>query len=326
MKLSKNQIVLAATGGVTAVAVLVLGYLLYGAYSAGAEAAEELESMSMSVRQLTTAKVAPTAASLKAIASNQTAMVEWREAILATLADGDVAFTDATDEATFKQQMVDDARVLAKLPGERDGVLVAPDFAFGFKDYIVGGELPTKESLPQLRRQWFDLKLFVNQLAACGVAELTKIEVQETKAAEPVAQAPRPGMKKPLKKNVKPEKPAFSRESYLLEFRARPWALVKTINALTTMPRFTVVDSFEFFRPNDMIGTALASDDRQEEQKTSRRRRRRSEAAAEGATDEEQAPTANARKGMVNDPLREDPFVVRLKLSTYDFGTKEVAQ
>ena len=325
MKLSKNQIVLAATGGVTAVAVLVLGYLLYGAYASGAEAAEELETMSMSVRQLTTAKVAPTAASLKAIASNQTAMVEWREAMLAALADGDVAFTDAADEATFKQQMVDDARVLAKLPGARDGVLVAPDFAFGFKDYITGGELPSKDALPRLRRQWFDIKLFVNQLAACGVAELTKVEPQEAKVVSPAEPEKRPGMKKPPKKNAKAEKPDYSCESYVLEFRARPWALVKAINALSTMPRFTVVDSFEFFRPNDMIGTALAGDDQQAEVKTSRRRRRRNE-AEEGAEAEAETTAAKARKGLVNDPLHEDPFVVRLKLSTYDFGTKEVAE
>lgn len=323
MKLSKNQIILIALGGGTAVAVLALGYLLFGAYSAGTEAADEFEGTVSSVRQLVSGKIAPTSASLREIASNETAMVEWREAMLAALAEGDVTVNADTDEATFKQQMVDEARVLAKLPGGRAGALVANDFAFGFKEYIGGGDLPAKEALPKLQRQWHDIKILVNQLSACGVTELVKIDPQQQPAAPaPVTPVKKAGAKK--QKNV--EKPAYTRESYALEFHAMPAALVKVVNALTVLPRFTVIDSFEFFRPTDMIATALAGDE-QKAGAAAQPRRRRRRAAAEGeATAEEAAPEATLRKGIVNDPSLEAPFTVRLVVSTYDFGTKEVAE
>ena len=320
MKLSKNQIILIALGGVTVVAVAVLGFLAFGAFSENAEAAEELDMVSNSVRQMSGAKISPDAKSVTAVNSNKTALAEWRESVLAVVAEGDQAVLADVDEASFKQRMVDDARVLSKLPGGVDGAIVAADFTFGFKDYISGGELPAKEKLPQLQRQWSDIKLLVGKLSESGVTELVKIEPTANPDAIAAAQA----AEKPAQRNrrkAEPEKPAFTRECYALEFKARPLAFVKAVNAFATDLRFVVVDKMDFVRGGDMIATAISGEEKSASASSGTGRRRR-RGAADPAETAETPAVEQVRRGLVNAPESEAPFVVRMTVSTYDFGTK----
>ena len=323
MKLSKNQLIMIAIGGVTVVAVLVLGFLAFGAFSANSEADEELQIASDSVRQMYRAKISPDAKSVTAIVSNKTAFAEWRESARAVVSDGDIAPVSGVDEASFKQQMVDDAHEMVKLPGGVEGAIVRSDFTFGFKEFISGGELPAKDKLPQLQRQWADIKLIVGQLSACGVTELVKIEPTVNPDAVAAAQAALAAQntKKNNRKSAEPEKPAFTRECYALEFRARPLALVKTVNAFATDARFVVVDSMDFARSGDMILAAIAADEKKPaaaDDGGSRRRRRPVAAAEEPAAE----GVEKVRHGLVNSPELEAPFTVKMTVSTYDFGSK----
>lgn len=325
MKLSKNQIVLIALGCVTVVAVAVLGFLAFGAFSENSDAAEELDLSTQSVRQMCRAKIPPSAQSVTEINSNRTALADWRESLLAVISDGDKAPAAGIDEASFKQQMVDDARELAKLPGGVEGAIVAADFTFGFKAYISGGELPEKARLPQLQRQWADIKLLVGRLSDCGVTELVKIEPTANPAA---VQEPRQDSRKPNRRNraAEEEKPAFTRECYALEFRARPLALVKAVNAFATDSRFIVVDALSFSRPGDMIASALAGDEKQGTTSASSGGRRRRRGIVEAESEAEAAPEAEKfRRGLINSPETEAPFMVRMTVSTYDFGTRSAA-
>ena len=235
MNISKNQIVMLSIGGVSLVVSAVLGYLAFDAYSTKSEAAESSESNAAAVRSLLGAAISPDPASVAAVNKNRDALAGWTEAAVSTVAAGDRVIDADVNEAAFKQKLVDEARALSELPGGVGGKIVKPDFSFGFPDFVTGDKLPEKEKLPQLQRQWADIRTLVETLQACGIVELVRIEPgiakQPQAAAEP-KDAKKP--KKRKKKGAEEEKPAYTEEKYVVEFRTRPAALVKAVNALAT--------------------------------------------------------------------------------------------
>ena len=327
MNISKNQIVMLSIGGVSLVVSAVLGYLAFDAYSAKSKAAESSESNTAAVRSLLGAAISPDPASVAAVNKNRDALAGWTEAAVSTVAAGDRVIDADVNEAAFKQKLVDEARTLSNLPGGADGKIMKDVSALGFPDFVVGDKLPEKDQLPRLQRLWGDVCTFVKVLSDCGVIEVVRIDPgiakQPQAAAEP-KDAKKP--KKRKKKGAEEEKPAYTEEKYVVEFRTRPAALVKAVNALATCERFIVVEALDFSREGDTIGKALGEGDKRgagaEQQSSRPRRRRRGAAEAEfGADAAEQEGAADADKGIVNDPAKEDPFLVRASIATYDFGS-----
>ncbi len=327
MNLSKNQIVMLSIGGVALVASLAFGYLAFSAYSAKSEASENAERDSSAVRSLLGAAISPDASSVAAVNKNRDALAGWTEAAVSAASAGDRALATDVNEAAFKQKLVDEARALSELPGGVNGKIVKPDFAFGFPDFVTGDKLPEKEKLPQLQRQWADIRTMVETLQACGIVELVRIEPTLVKQPTVAEQQPKETKKKKRKKKADEEaKPAYTEERYAIDFRAKPAALVKVVNALATSQRFIVVESLDFTRESDMIGKALGEGDKRgadAEQQSSRPRRRRrgAEQAEFGADAAATDAAAEADKGVVNDPDKEEPFLVKAVVLTYDFGS-----
>ena len=324
MNLSKNQIVMLAIGGVALVASAVLGYLAFSAYSAKSEAADASESDSAAVRALLGAAISPDAASTKAVKDNSAALAGWTEAALSTASAGDRAVEADVNEAAFKQKLVDEARALSSLPGGVEGKIVKPDFAFGFPDFVTGDKLPEKEKLPQLQRQWADIRTVVEALADCGIVEIVRVEpilAKQPQASEQQKDA-KTNRRQRRRKDVEEVKPAYTEEKYAIDFRAKPAALVKVVNARATSHRFFVVETLDFAREGDMIGKALGEGDKRgaaEQQSSRPRRRRRGDQTGFG----EEKPADGAEEsdnGVVNDPEKEEPFLVHAVVATYDFG------
>ena len=327
MSMSKNQIVMAAIGGVTLVAAAALGYLAFDAYSSKGEAVEERDGAAETVKRLLRAEVSPDKESELAYKKNADTLSGWTEAALATAAAGDRAVRDDLNPAAFKKKIVDEARALAELEGEVEGKIVKAGFPFGFPDFVTGDKLPEAERLPQLQRQWGDIRGVVEFLQGCGVAEIVRIEpagAAPAPAAQPQKEEKPKARRNRAKKEVEAEKPAYTVEKYAVDFRARPAALVKAVNALATSPRFIVVDSMTFAREGDMIAAALGEGEKtrggaQEQSAGERRHGRRKQKVVEEA--EKPAEESEDKKGLVNDPAKEAPFLVKMTLSTYDFGS-----
>lgn len=329
MNLSKNQIVMLSIGGVALIASLALGYLAFSAYSAKTEASENAERDSGAVRSLLGAAISPDAASVAAVNKNRDALAGWAEAAVSTASAGDRSIATDVNEAAFKQKLVDEARVMSGLPGGVDGKIIKDVAAFGFPEFVSGDKLPEKDQLPRLQRQWGDVCTLVKTLSDCGVIEIVRIEPGAAKLQQVQAPVePKKDVKKSKKrkkgKDAEDEKPAYTEEKYAIDFRAKPAALVKVVNALATSQRFIVVESLDFARESDMIGKALGEGDKKgaAEQQTVRPRRRRPrptevEFGADAAPD----AAAEADKGVVNDPDKEDPFLVKAVVLTYDFGS-----
>ena len=331
MNLSKNQIVMLSIGGVALVASLALGYLAFSAYSAKSEATENAERDTGAVRSLLGAAISPDAASVAAVNKNRDALAGWTEAAISTASAGDRAIATDVNEAAFKQKLVDEARVMSGLPGGVDGKIMKDVSAFGFPEFVSGDKLPTKDQLPRLQRQWGDVCTLVKTLSDCGVVEVVRIEPgaaanqQAQASAEPKKDAKK-SKKRKKGKDAEDEKPAYTEEKYAIDFRAKPAALVKVVNALATSQRFIVVESLDFARESDMIGKTLGEGDKKgadAEQQSSRPRRRRrgSEQPEFGADVAAPDAAAEADKGVVNDPDKEEPFLVKAIVLTYDFGS-----
>ena len=301
MSMSKNQIVMAAIGGVTLVAAAALGYLAFDAYSSKSEAVEERDGAAETVKRLLRAEVSPDKESELAYKKNADTLSGWAEAALATAAAGDRAVRDDLNPAAFKKKIVDEARALAELEGEVEGKIV---------------------------KAGFPVRLVFELLQECGVAEIVRIEPAGA-AAAPSAQPkqeekPKARNRNRAKRDAEVEKPTYTVEKYAVDFRARPAALVKAVNALATSPRFIVVDSMEFAREGDMIAAALGEGEKtrggaQEQSAGERRHGRRKQKVVEEA--EKPAEESEEKKGLVNDPAKEAPFLVKMILSTYDFGS-----
>ena len=328
MNLSKNQIIMLAIGGVALVAAIALGYFALSAYSTKSEAAEAAESNASAVRSLYGAAISPDSSSVAAVNKNRDALSGWTEAALSTAAVGDWLIATNVNEAAFKQKLVDEARTLSGLPGGVNGKIMKDVSAFGFPDYVTGDKLPDKAMLPRLQRQWGDVCILVKTLSDCGVMEVVRIEPAEAKPQDQATAEPKDTKKskKRRKKDVEEEKPAYTEEKYTIDFRARPAALVKVVNALATSERFVVLESLDFTREGDMIGKALGEGDKRgadAEQQSSRPRRRRrgAEQAEFGADAAATDAAAEADKGVVNDPDKEEPFLVKAVVLTYDFGS-----
>ena len=327
MNISKNQIVLLSIGAVSLLASAALGFLAFNAYSAKSEATTTMESDSSAVRALLGAAISPDVESVAAVNKNRDALAGWTEAAISSASAGDRAAASDVNEAAFKQMLVDDARTLSALPGGVNGKIVKPDFSFGFPDFVTGDKLPEKEKLPQLQRQWSDVRTIVEMLQACGIVELVRIEPAVAKQPTAAEQQPKETRRRNRRKKAAEEaKPAYTEEKYAVDFRAKPAALVKVVNAFATCERFIVVESLDFAREGDMIGKALGEGDKKAagEQQSGRSRRRRRQNAAEaefGAEAATQDAEAEANKGVVNDPAKEEPFLVHASVATYDFGT-----
>lgn len=342
--MNKQKMVLAVIGGVFGLALLVMGYLVFSAYSAKVTALEGddeegvqgLETVVASAEQLSRKPVYPCQASVLAVESNATAVAEWREGALRQASKGD-RFFEKTTAAAFKTMIVADAKRLSMLPGAAGGRIMKPEFTFGpFHDYIGGGKMPEDAQLPTLQRQWDDLAALVEMLSKCGVAEVTSVGLAavETKPEQPQAakgkNAKRPQPKKPAAKGKnagKAEDPTEPNlQSYVLAFSAKPAALVRVINGFATSERFIVVEDFGFTRPQDAVVLALggeAKKDSKDVQAASRRSRRRVARVEEEKPAANDADDGNKKSGMVTDPALDKPLAVTMRLSICDFRSVE---
>jgi len=318
--MNKNKIAMAVIGGVAAALALVAGVLIWMEDDSQAEFRDELEAQVARRDRNSSAKKETE----DAYRANAKALSDWAERAHGFVSEQGVRSTDTSqDPAAFKQQMVEDARAFSKLPEESSSKIVKEDFDFGYRQYIgkEGAEIPKREDLPRLQREWYDIVRFTDILVKCGAAELVGVKIAEKAAPEP--QGARGG-RRPAQQQKDPSAAYPSTEStYVFTFLARPAALVRVLNALAADDRFFAVDAMTFEQASDPLVQMLGGDKEKEQGRRGGRRRRR------GAEAEEPAPEADgdaaeiARKGLVTDPATCTPFTVNMTVSTLEFAARE---
>lgn len=332
--MNTNQKILAASGGVIAVAVAAAGFFAWSAYSSKVaaldgddEGNDGLVAVQDKASSLSRKSVYPCADSVKAIDANATKLADWQAAAQRRAARGDRP-VPAMTPAQFKTEMVAEAKRLVALPGEANGAFAKPDFAFGpFRPYIAEGKMPGADEMADLQRRWDDVALVAETLAQAGASEIVDVAFGADAAAKDQKKDAKKGAKKPakrpaLKNKAKSDKADDAAKlkacSYVITFAARPAALVKAINALGTHERFIVVESMTMMRAGDPVSDALGGTDKKKE---SAGRGGRGRGARRASADEQKKKDAEeAGGGIVTDPLTDAPMRVTLKMTVYDFG------
>ena len=332
--MNKTKMILAGTGGAIGLIVLVLGFLVWQAFSAKTAAIEGddeegtdgLETVESKAQTLSRKPIYPCAASVTAIEANQKQVDDWCREGLALAARGDRTFPKTTP-AQFKTDIVADAKRLGALPGGVAGKLVKPDFAFGpFKDYIVEGKMPSEAELAQLQRRWDDVATITEMLATNGVVELVDVQFKANAPEAAEDKGGKRGRVDKKKKTPSPESSSLiahpSSFSYVFTFSARPSAFVRTLNDLEQCERFIVVDGFSFVRPGDVIAEALGGDEKKaaEAQAAGGRRGRRGRRGGDSASAAEgQDGKEKTKNGIITDPIQDAPMTVTMTVSVHDF-------
>jgi len=336
--MNKNRMILAAVGGVIAVAAATaatFAYLSYAAKVAAVEGDDETEGLESAVekaRRLSTAPVYPCPASVKEIEANTEKLSEWLSAMRKVAAAGDRAY-EKTSPAAFKTFIVRDAKRLAALPGGVDGAIAAADFAFGpFRNFIAGGDMPSEAQVPELQRRWDDVATMVETLSACGVCELKDVQFKAEddaakKAAEEAANAKnsRKGSRRQQRKGAASaaQPPPSAAHSYVFSFTARAPAIVKAVNAFATCERFVTVDEVSFRRDRDAMAEALGGGEAKKAEALAQTGRRRRRGGGGGAPSAEAAAAPKVPEGIVTDPTLAEPFTVTMAVTVHDFRSLE---
>lgn len=318
--MKKTKIILAALGGCALLGLLIVGWLLFSAFSKKSELLEDLRMREDKMTQLRSAKIAPTAVALRQLVTNKTMVASWLAATREEVAAGDQMPDLNQTEAAFKSKMIEDARQLSALPGSAAGKLVKENFGFGYNDFITGGKMPTKAELPELQCRWSDVVTLVKIFASSGAREIVEVASLATEAPKPETTA-RSNKRTPKRTKVEDsaETAKIVRRSYEFKLRVDSVALVRILNACASDSRFIVVDSLNFARAEDEIANRIGESNKSSQKVAGRGRRRGAQAIefVEATAKEE------SRKGLVIDPATVSPFAVTLRVTTIDFGSKQ---
>jgi len=324
--MNKTKIILVATGGVIALAVSVMAYLTWDAFSRRSAAlegdsegtVEGLEVYAGRVRTLLEKKPFPSAANVAGLERNRQALEAWRTRAKQQAAVGDWCEDDSATPAQFKETILRESRRLIEHPGAAEGgKLMKPDFGFGpFKPYL-GDVLPPKDQLARLQRQWYDITLLCDLLVTNGVLNITDLQVVDRKDEAAKAKAD-PKAKSKAKKQAKgsDEERQPSVMTYTISFLARPEVFTSVVRNLSSCERFTVVERFAFSHEKDALTENLGVAEKKESASSGRRANRRRAV-------KEDAAKAEKKEGLVYNPAEDSMLAVELTVSVYDFRTLE---
>ena len=108
---------------------------------------------------------------------------------------------------------------------------------------------------------------------------------------------------------------------FKVTFASRPDGIVKTMNALSSTPRFVSVDGFSFRETGDAITPRLASDGKKDEASGGRRGSRRGGRRGAAAVEEEKVDDSRKENRVVTNPSANAVFEVSMTVKVYDFRT-----
>lgn len=336
--MKKTLIIMASVGGAAFLAVAIIGYLAFAAYSEQEETRGSIDSALSDVQRINARSVAPIMESVSAIDANTATIEKWYGDALQLVSVGDFEFDTTLTPSSFKEKLVEEAAALAKEPGNVLGAIVKEGYAFGFDRFITGSDLPEAEKLAEYSRQWEDIKVLVKALSNAGGSEFVSIEVKpvseilkaigvnvedEKAAAKKDDKRGSRANQRGNKKKAEAEKPveSYSIQGYHIVYRARPQAQVKFLNELASCKRFVTTFYLTFAHEADPIAAVLAPDKKAAETSSSKKSRRTKKRAEEETPAEESA--GKVPSGVVIDTENGGELVVTLDLATIDFKTKE---
>jgi hypothetical protein len=256
--MNRKHMPLLAGGLVVLLLVAGLFFWLFGAQGHYAESFSKLQSSQNQLQRLTDRTPFPASGNVQAMDKRLEVYREYLEGLKAAMKRGQRRAEPVTRDR-FRQLLEETLRQLGNGAREK-GVLLPANFAFGFQRYAEG-VLPAEDELGRLVDQLYSVKTLCGILYEAGIGELVAVErttfekdaqaapVEEEYGrrsargrAEPAVAAPR------VELEVDPLG-LYTREHYVLSFKAQDAANWRVLDRLAKAAPFVVVTQLEIVNP-----------------------------------------------------------------------------
>ena len=246
-------------GGV--VVLLVAAALLYALFNAKGHYAEESDGLMMvqsRLSRLSTRAVFPSEVNVQTMGKQLGIYQEYLNGLFGAMREGQ-APDQPVDRDGFRKMLEDTLRQLGNTARAKS-VAIAPDLAFGVQRYIEGAP-PADEDLPRLTDQLRSIAALCNILFEAGIGELVSVErtvfekdaqlapVEEDYGRRGRGRTEEAAAPAPSAELVADPDGLFTKEHYVLAYRAQDAANYRVLDRLAQGSPFTVVTRMEITNP-----------------------------------------------------------------------------
>jgi hypothetical protein len=255
--MSRKHMPLLIGGAVVLLLALVLGYWLFSARSRYREETDALEQSQSRLNRLSTRNVFPSDANVETMERQLDIYQDYLDGLFQTMREGQRP-QEPINRDRFRQLLEQTLRRLVQAARAKS-IVLPPDLAFGFQRYAAGTP-PEEEHLDRLVDQLRSVSILCAVLYEAGIGELVSVErtvFEEEAPAAPVGEEygrnrgrgrgrgePEPEVVKATDLVRDPDG-LFTRERYVLSYRAQDEANWKVLDRLSKGAPFVVVSKVE---------------------------------------------------------------------------------
>lgn len=256
--MSRKHLTLGIGAGAVLLVLAGLLYALFNIRGGYHEAKEGLAAVQNRLDRLSRRAVFPSPANVGVLRKQLALYQEYLDELFAVMREGQLP-AEPVDRDRFRHFLEESLRRLVNEARAKNVTLPA-DFAFGFQRYAAG-ILPVEEELPRLMDQLRSVVWLCGTLYEAGIGELVSVERTVFEKEAQVAPAeeeygrrglrgqPEEAQAAPSVELVRDPDGLFTRERYLLVFRATDAAVWKILDRLAKGAPFTVVSRLEVTNP-----------------------------------------------------------------------------
>jgi hypothetical protein len=253
--MSRKHMPLLIGGAVVLLLALALGYWLFSARSRYREETDALEQSQNRLNRLSTRDVFPSDANVETMERQLDIYQDYLDGLFQTMREGQRP-QEPINRDRFRQLLEQTLRRLVQAARAKS-IVLPPDLAFGFQRYAAGTP-PEEEHLDRLVDQLRSVSILCAVLYEAGIGELVSVErtvFEEDTPAAPVEEEygrrrsrgrsePEPEVVKATDLVRDPDG-LFTRERYVLSYRAQDEANWKVLDRLSKGAPFVVVSKME---------------------------------------------------------------------------------
>ena len=257
-------------GAVSLVLLLGAGALLFLQQGGFSEKTESMEQAGLKLKRLTDRKPFPSAANVNRLDSQLEVYSTYQEELFASMSKGQES-VGTVDQDRFRRLLAENLTKLVR-EARAKSVAIPVQFPFGFHRYVAGS-LPDPSEMPRLMSQMQGVTQICHILYESGIGELLGVERTEfEKAAQGGDAAPEAdaaSSRRGRRNRGGDEEAAaaqadakalftdpdglFTKEHYVVRFRAKDKAIQAVLDRFAKGAPFTVVTSMELVNPNRLV-------------------------------------------------------------------------
>ena len=246
-------------GLVVLLLAIALFYLLFSARGRYVDGAAGLATDQSQLQRLSSRGVFPSEANVQTMGQQLEIYQKYLDGLYSSMREGQVAATTEMNRDIFRKTLEDVLRQLVN-DARAKSVALPADFAFGFQRYVAGNP-PADEEMGRLVDQLQSIKTLCEILYDAGISELTAVDRAVFEKDAQVAPVEEEFNRRSLRNRPDAAAPApnaelfkdpdglFTKEHYVLSYRAQDAANWKVLDQLSKGAPFAVMTKVEISNP-----------------------------------------------------------------------------